>query len=216
MVAGPGVGYLAFRAVFDYARGDTISSSGGRVQGAVGGIFKNPNDLALNMVALPAVCRRSSRCGRARCCGAAIGRRLRACSMFGAIVASHSRSGALGLVAMSGCWACSLLHRRPGLVIGGLIVVSLAAPLPPASYWHRIASITDESKDDTGSREARRHLLHESFQAFIENPLTGVGAGQFKNWNPEGRLEPWRESHDVLLQVAAELGMGGLARIARI
>ena len=60
-------------------------------------------------------------------------------------------------------------------------MVSLTAPLLPASYWHRIASITDGTKDDTGSREARRQLLRESFQAFIENPLTGVGAGQFKN-----------------------------------
>jgi O-antigen ligase len=89
--------------------------------------------------------------------------------------------------------------------------VSLAAPLLPSGYWRRIASITDSSKDDTGSREARRELLQESFQAFIENPLTGVGAGQFKTWNPEGRQQPWRESHDVLLQVAAELGVGGLA-----
>ena len=38
--------------------------------------------------------------------------------------------------------------------------------------------------------------------------MTGVGAGQFKNWNPQGRVQPWRESHDVLLQVAAELGVG--------
>jgi O-antigen ligase len=87
----------------------------------------------------------------------------------------------------------------------------LALPLVPTSYWERLASITDETKDETGSREARKHLFRESTQALLENPLTGVGAGQFKNWNPEGRLEPWRESHDVFLQVGAELGIGGLA-----
>ena len=38
-------GYLAFRAVFDYARGFNLVENG-RVQGAVGGIFRNPNDLA--------------------------------------------------------------------------------------------------------------------------------------------------------------------------
>jgi O-antigen ligase len=37
-----------------------------------------------------------------------------------------------------------------------------------------------------------------------------VGAGQFKNYNPDGREEAWRESHNVVLQVAAELGIGGL------
>ncbi|MGH9370900.1 MAG: hypothetical protein ACRD15_05160, partial [Vicinamibacterales bacterium] len=41
------LGYLAFRAVFDYARGVNLVENG-RVQGAVGGIFRNPNDLALN------------------------------------------------------------------------------------------------------------------------------------------------------------------------
>ena len=54
-----------------------------------------------------------------------------------------------------------------------------------ASYWHRLSSITDESQDDTGSREARRILLRESFTAFLQHPLTGVGAGQFKNYDPE-------------------------------
>ena len=42
------------------------------------------------------------------------------------------------------------------------------------------------------------------------HPLTGVGAGQFKNYNPADRLEPWRETHNVLLQIAAELGIFGL------
>ena len=44
-------GYIGSRAVFDYARGVNLIENG-RVQGAVGGMFKNPNDLALNMVAV--------------------------------------------------------------------------------------------------------------------------------------------------------------------
>ena len=39
------------RAVLDYARGINLVEHG-RVQGSVGGMFKNPNDLALNMVAV--------------------------------------------------------------------------------------------------------------------------------------------------------------------
>src|SRR5256885_3563852 len=47
-------GYIAARGVLDYARGVNLVE-GGRVAGAVGGIFGNPNDLALNMVTfLPA------------------------------------------------------------------------------------------------------------------------------------------------------------------
>ena len=60
-----------------------------------------------------------------------------------------------------------------------------------------MASITDNELDQTGSREARSILLKESFDAFVAHPLTGVGAGQFKNYNPEERQEAWRESHNV-------------------
>jgi O-antigen ligase len=73
-----------------------------------------------------------------------------------------------------------------------------------------VASITDKDLDQTGSREARSILLKESFDAFATHPLTGVGAGNFKIYNPEEREEAWRESHNVILQVASELGIGGL------
>jgi O-antigen ligase len=96
-------------------------------------------------------------------------------------------------------------------VLSVAFVGLLALPLLPSSYWQRIESITNKDMDETGSREARSVLLRESFAAFVSHPFTGVGAGQFKNYNPEGREEAWRESHNVVLQVAAELGVGGLA-----
>ena len=42
-------GYIGARAVFDYVRGVNLVE-GDRVRGAVGGMFENPNDLALNLV----------------------------------------------------------------------------------------------------------------------------------------------------------------------
>jgi O-antigen ligase len=93
-------------------------------------------------------------------------------------------------------------------------VVVLALPMLPASYWHRLASITDDNKDEHASRQARSTLMRESYATFLERPLTGVGAGQFKNYKPEGRTEAWRESHNALLQVAAELGILGVAAFA--
>jgi O-antigen ligase len=110
--------------------------------------------------------------------------------------------------------AVHLVRRRPGLVFAGVLAGALALPLAPGSYWHRLSSITDGREDDTGSREARRVLLHEGLAAFVAHPLTGVGAGQFKNYAPEGRDEAWRETHNVVLQVAAELGVLGLAAFA--
>lgn len=200
-------GYIGFRAVFDYARGINLVENG-RVQGAVGGMFKNPNDLALNMVTVMPfaalfVLRPIGLLRRLVAAGCAL-------MMLGAIVASQSRSGTIGLGVMIIVLGVHVVRRRPGLVLAGALAAVLALPVMPSSYWHRLSSITDQSADETGSREARRILLKESFRAFLQNPITGVGAGQFKNYDPQGRQEAWRESHNVILQVAAELGIFGL------
>jgi O-antigen ligase len=103
-----------------------------------------------------------------------------------------------------------LVRRKPAVAMAAVLAMAISVPMLPSSYWNRLSSITDDSKDETGSREARRTLLKESFATFVSHPLTGVGAGQFKNYNPGGREQAWRESHNVLLQVAAELGVFGL------
>jgi putative inorganic carbon (HCO3(-)) transporter len=201
-------GYIAFRAVLDAARGVNLVENG-RVRGAVGGMFKNPNDLALNMVAVLPLA--ASMVLRARTIIGRAGAALCGVLMIGAIVASQSRSGTIGLVFMTLIMGFYLSRRKPGMAMAGVLAMILALPLVPTSYWHRLSSITDDTQDDTGSREARQVLLKESFVAFLENPITGVGAGQFKNYNPGGREQPWRESHNVILQVAAELGIAGLS-----
>jgi O-antigen ligase len=200
-------GYIAFRAVLDSARGINLVENG-RVQGAVGGMFKNPNDLALNMVAVMPLA--ASLSLRAATLFGRAGAALCALLMVGAIIASQSRSGTIGLAAMAVIMGVYLVRRKPALACAGVLALVLALPLLPTSYWHRLSSITDETQDDTGSREARQTLLRESFTAFLQHPLTGVGAGQFKNYDPEGREQPWRESHNIVLQVAAELGVVGL------
>ena len=127
-------GYIGMRAVLDYARGINLVENG-RVQGSVGGMFKNPNDLALNMVAvLPfavfLVLQPVSMLKRALAAFCAA-------MMLGAIVASQSRSGTVGLAAMTLVLGAQLLktqawprHRRglcrpPGPA--GTAVVLLAA-----------------------------------------------------------------------------------------
>jgi O-antigen ligase len=199
--------YIAFRAVFDYARGFNLIENG-RVQGAVGGMFGNPNDLALNMVStLPLAVLLAMR-------GRAVGRLAAmagAFLMIGATIVSQSRSGFLGLAAMMLLLAVQIGRRAPGLIAAGAVALLLALPLVPGSYWERVSSITDESRDATGSRQARRVLLGEAWETFLTFPLTGVGAGNFKAYNPQGRTEAWRETHNVVLQVASELGIFGTA-----
>jgi O-antigen ligase len=202
------VGYVGFRAVFDYARGVNLIARGTRVQGSVGGIMQNPNDLALNMVAFVPLAVFFALGARSML------RRLvaAACALFmvGAVVASGSRGGFVGFVAMLLVLGVMLMRRRPLVVIAGVLAVMCALPLLPGNYWRRIASITDRTKDDFGSADARETLMRESVRAYLENPVIGVGAGEFKDWNPRGRIEAWKESHNVWLQVGSELGTLGL------
>jgi O-antigen ligase len=134
--------------------------------------------------------------------------------MLATIVFTRSRGGALGLGVM--LTAMLFLGRkiRPGFTVITLAAVLCAVPFLPTSFWNRMATIFDEQQDRlqyTGSREARRVLMQEGFDTFVAFPLTGVGAGQFQNYNPPGRRERWRETHNALLQVAAETGVFGLA-----
>jgi putative inorganic carbon (HCO3(-)) transporter len=201
-------GYIATRAVFDYARGINLIENG-RVQGAVGGMFGNPNDLALNMVAilplavLLAIWARTT-LGR-------LGAAFLSMMMISAVMVSYSRGGFVGLAVMLLILGMQVARRKPAVAGVGALLLLFAVPFAPSSYWERVASITDDSLDATGSREARRILLTEAWNTFLTFPFTGVGAGQFANYNPPERLEIWRETHNVALQVAAELGIVGVA-----
>lgn len=202
-------GYLAARAVFDYARGVNLTE-GDRVRGSIGGIFENPNDLALNLVTFLAPTlfivmydRRPSR----RLFAAGI-----AATMFMAIVCTKSRSGFLGLAAMLLVVAYYAIHARPGFVVAGVFAVVIAMPMLPGSFWNRMESILEADQDRTGSREARIRIMEKAVRVFADNPITGVGAGQFENYGNENAsgAEKWRVTHNVWLQVATELGIVGL------
>ena len=201
--------YVAMLAIVDFVRGVDTIGHGTRVRGAVGGVLQNPNDLALNLVSfLPLaafmVMRPGSivRRGIAACC---------VLLMVATLVATGSRGGFLGFVAMACVLGAFAIRRRPAFVIAGVLAALCALPLVPHNYWIRLASITNQNLDETGSAQARRELIKESYRAFLENPITGVGAGQFVNWDPEHRAQAAHEAHDVLLQVASEMGVAGLA-----
>jgi putative inorganic carbon (HCO3(-)) transporter len=202
-----GATFIAIRAVLDYARGVNLIG-GDRIAGAAGGMFGNPNDMALNMVViLPLGIALALEQGRPA---------LRLLGLVGipamllAIIFTKSRGGVVGLVVMLAVLLYLMRRVRPGVAVA-IVVAGLAAlPLLPSSFTERITSIVHAEKDATGSREARKTLLREGFQTFLQHPLTGVGFGQFTNYNPEGREQAWRQTHNAVLQVAADLGIIGV------
>jgi putative inorganic carbon (HCO3(-)) transporter len=204
-------GYIASRAVFDYVRGVNLVE-GDRVRGAVGGMFENPNDLALNLVTFLAptlfIIFQDRKPSRRLFAG------LLALAMLAAIVCTKSRSGFLGLVAMGAVVMYYTAKVKPAVIGVVLLAGLMALPAMPSSFWNRMDSIMNAEEDETGSRAARLRLIDQGVQVFLENPITGIGAGQFKNYNAPGVVEKWRVTHNVWLQVAAELGIFGLATFA--
>lgn len=204
-------GVIAALSVWNYIRGYNLVE-GGRLAGPVGGIFGNPNDLAMNMTSFLPAAMVVAMSGR-QPAGKRLVAALIAMLMLATIVFTKSRGGALGVLAA--LVAIAILGRwmRRGVGTITIVAVLVATPFLPDAFWARMVSIVDEESDKqfTGSREARRTVMQEGIDAFLEHPLTGVGVGQFKNYNPPERKERWLEAHNVLIQVAAETGVVGLA-----
>lgn len=202
-----GATYVATRAAVDYVRGANLVE-GGRIAGAVGGLFGNPNDMALNMVAfLPLSVGLALDTGRPR---ARLLGLLGVPTMVAAIIFSQSRGGTLGFVAMALVLLVYMRRLKPAVAVALVVAGFAALPVLPSSFTNRMASIVNPDEDPTGSREARKTLLREGWTVFLANPIIGIGAGQFTNYSPNSRQEAWRQTHNAPLQVASELGIVGV------
>ena len=204
-------GYLSVRGIYDYLRGVNLME-GNRLRGAVGGFMENPNDLAMNLIVFmaPALMivfhdRRTFR--RVVAAGLVL-------VMAVAIVLTKSRAGFIGIGAMGLVVVYYAMRERPAIVFALLLAGMVAMPVMPSSFWDRMASITNPDEDQTGSRQQRIQLFKQGLQVFAENPITGIGAGQFVNYDGDMMVERWRVTHNVWLQVAAELGIFGFAAFA--
>jgi len=127
-------GFVAVRSLFDYSRGVHLVEDG-RLGGAVGGIFGNPNDLALNMVVfLPFALAAAFKPGSTP-------KRLVAafCTlvMVATLVLTRSRGGFLGLGAML------VLLVMGSEMVGGVTNVSVLLAFLTARYFHTGGSVTE-------------------------------------------------------------------------
>lgn len=138
---------------------------------------------------------------------------------------SFSRGGFIALVALL-VVAAILRYVRPlhlvGAILAGALMVGLVAP----SYVDRMATILDIAAlvDDTagepdGAILGRTTSNIAALNVFLENPVFGVGPGQyFTQYSQEfanelglRRFDTGRRAHNLYLELAADLGLVGLA-----
>jgi|HubBroStandDraft_6_1064221.scaffolds.fasta_scaffold69806_2 putative inorganic carbon (HCO3(-)) transporter len=196
--------FMALAACVSYLTGRfTPKSDPPRIAGIVNGFFGNPNDLAtsLDLVIPLAVTLGMFERGNKRLlyflCAFVLGL---------AVIVTFSRGGFLGLIAIGIFFVWKLARRRAGTT--ALIVVSVLALLilAPGGYSSRLSSILHSDEDQTGSAQARLELLTRASEIAVTHPIVGIGLGNFHIYSIQEQ-----RAHNSYLEIAAELGLVGLA-----
>jgi O-antigen ligase len=189
---------LSFSAFNDYRNG-RLALGGERVKGLLGGLFDNPNDLALHLVTMVPIAVALAFARRGALTKMVYG--LCGALFVAGVVVTFSRGGFLGLVAGAGVMAWKL-GRRNRVIVAALMAVTLVVFIAaaPGDYGLRITSMF--GGDVTGSADARRDLLWRSVLVALRYPLFGVGLGNFYFRGAHDQV-----SHNAYTQVASEMGL---------
>lgn len=186
----------------------------GRMGGVLGGVFENPNDLAINIALNWPICfgffLLSDKGWKKALWGAGM------FVMVIGVVLTYSRSGFLAIVV---CGLVSLYQfglkgkRIHLLAVAGISALLLAIAAPVFGLYPKIwiarmeSTVLGNIKDsyDRGSREARTELMKESFSDMLTHPIVGVGPGNFASYSGT-----WRVAHNTYTELGAEAGLPAL------
>ncbi len=192
---------VAVLTLVDYARGKNLVE-GYRAAGALGGIFANPNDLALAMnvlvpIAFSLALARPNPFSKLLYLGSTG-------LLLMTTIVTYSRAGFLTMAVAGGFFLAKLGRRYPAAwVVGALAALMIVAASPG-----RVFTIFDASGGHATaaqSASARWDLVKRSVEVAGANPmrwLFGVGMGNF-------HIVSYKElvNHNAYLQVFNELGL---------
>jgi O-antigen ligase len=182
-----------------------------RLEGVLGGIYSNPNDLAFAIVlSLPF-------CLAFMLSTKSIPRivlwTLAMLCMAAALFLTASRAGFITLV-ISGSvclWHFAVKGRRPLLVIAVVFIGTALLVLAGKTLKDRFLALSGEGLDTKletsayGSFEDRRFLMLRALEGMEHYPLLGIGTRNFTTYSGV-----WREVHVSYLQIGVEGGIPAL------
>ncbi len=127
------------------------------------------------------------------------------------IALTGSRGGVLALGAVALHFLFLAKKRRPAvfvlLCLGAAVVLGVADD----SLWERFRAIGDETDYNFEARDGRLEIWKEGLHLFTQHPLTGVGIGQFSAALGMIGSGAFKTAHNSYIQIAAELGLAGIA-----
>lgn len=146
--------------------------------------------------------------------------------MIAGVVATNSRGGFLGLVAVFLYCFIFSPRKKLGLVLGAMLCLG-GLLFIPESYWEEMGTISrDAANEDVGTGAHRKHLWATATNMFLSHPLFGVGIDNFQ-WNAgdympeevrekEGRSYAGTSAHSVYFTILAETGSAGVLVVGAI
>jgi len=194
--------------VFPYAYRQVI-----RFGGRLGVGLYEPNYLAMSLVMvlpLAVAFARQETVGWKRSfwvCGTGI--------LFLEIIMAASRGAFLGLLVILPLIAFRLMKRRALALSVMACLVLVPVFVIPSNMGHRIlASGLSEEVQDNGikaSNVSRMRILRAGLRMMLENPIAGVGLGNFKpTLDGYSDIPVSKIAHNTYLEVGAELGVGAI------
>jgi len=185
---------VSIMAVKDYLTGN-FDLQGVRIEGVIGGMFANPNDLALHLVTMIPITLAlafGSKGLLAKCLYLMI-----ALSIIAGVIATFSRAGFLGLIVTLGALTWRLARRNKGLLLACFLGPLLLIPL--------IAGYSSRFTTNEGSAINRMDDLKRSIYVGLNHPLAGIGLNNYRFYSNNNQA-----SHNAYTQVFSEMGIVAL------
>ncbi len=175
-----------------------------RLEGVIGGVYSNPNDLAFAIVLSIPFClaflitTKSMLRKLAWSAGILV--------MLTALFLTASRAGFINLV-ISGSvclWHFGIRGRRYHLIVITAILGALLLATAGKKLMQRFEAISNETQGDSayGSYEARKYLMVRAIEGIEHYPILGIGVDNFLSYSGD-----WHEVHMTYLQIAVEGGI---------
>jgi O-antigen ligase len=176
-----------------------------RLEGVIGGIYSNPNDLAFAVVltlpfALAFMVTTPSFLKKAMW---VVGMLI----MLAALFLTASRAGFIDLV-ISGAvtlWYFGIRGKRPGLLAGIVLSCVLLMSVAGGKLYDRFQALSGDSTTDEsayGSYQDRMFLMERALYGVEHHPIFGLGVNNFITYSTI-----WHEVHMTYLQIAVEGGI---------